>query len=233
MRIKPSILWVSVALLLILLLETTGMDLPVQDLFFQFDSHQWRIDKDDPFWRAIFYTGAKRTVALVAILTLLTLLHSWKFKTRIHLRRKLILLLVTLIVVPGTISGLKNISNVHCPWSLTRYGGDLPHVPFLATNPNDFPAKRPGKCFPAGHPSGGFAFMSLFFLLPGAWRWVGLGTGITLGWIMGLYQMMKGAHYLSHVIVSMLLAWLLIEGIVLLFEKYWPERGKTPHTPVT
>ncbi|MBF0260943.1 MAG: phosphatase PAP2 family protein [Magnetococcales bacterium] len=231
MRIKPSILWVSLSLLLILLLETTGVDLIFQDLFFQFDTHQWWIDKDDPFWRAIFYTGAKRAIAIVGILTLLALLYSWRFHTHIHWRRKLALLLVTLIVVPGTISGLKNISNVHCPWSLARYGGDLPHVPFLATNPDDFPAKRPGKCFPAGHPSGGFAFMVLFFLLPAGWRWVGLATGVTLGWIMGLYQMMKGAHYLSHVIVSMLLAWLLIEGIMLLFDQNVPDGGKSPSPP--
>ncbi|MBF0417056.1 MAG: phosphatase PAP2 family protein, partial [Magnetococcales bacterium] len=195
MRIKPSIIWVTVTLLLVLLLETTGVDLIFQDLFFQFDTHRWWIDKDDPFWRAIFYTGAKRAVAVVAIVSLLALLYSWKYRVWIHMRRKLALLLVTLMLVPGTISGVKNISNVHCPWSLARYGGELPHVPFLAANPSDFPATRPGKCFPAGHPSGGFTFMVLFFLLPGRWRWAGLGTGLTLGWIMGIYQMMKGAHY--------------------------------------
>ncbi|MEO5346558.1 MAG: phosphatase PAP2 family protein [Magnetococcus sp. YQC-9] len=227
MRIQPVIIWVVVALLATLLLETTGFDLAVQDFFYQFDTGRWTIDKDDPFWRAIFYTGAKRMVAVVAISTLFILLYAWKHHIWHPWRRKLTLFLVTLLIVPGTISGIKNISNVHCPWSLTRYGGELPHVPFLAAKPVDFPAKRPGKCFPAGHPSGGFAFMVLFFILPGRARWFGLGLGVALGWIMGIYQMLKGAHYLSHVIVSMSLAWLLIEGIVVLFNRKWPAPPST------
>ncbi|WP_181892423.1 phosphatase PAP2 family protein [Campylobacter sputorum] len=31
---------------------------------------------------------------------------------------------------------------------------------------------------------------------------------LTLGWTMGLYKMMIGDHFLSHTIVSMLMAWL-------------------------
>jgi membrane-associated PAP2 superfamily phosphatase len=33
---------------------------------------------------------------------------------------------------------------------------------------------------------------------------------MAMGWIMGLYQMLKGAHYLSHTVTTMLLAWIII-----------------------
>ena len=38
----------------------------------------------------------------------------------------------------------------------------------------------------------------------------GLAIGFTMGWTMGLYQMLNGNHYLSHTLVTMLLAWLVI-----------------------
>jgi membrane-associated PAP2 superfamily phosphatase len=46
--------------------------------------------------------------------------------------------------------------------------------------------------------------------MPGPARWVGLGLGLAAGWIVGLYQMLKGVHYLSHTIVTMFLVWMII-----------------------
>ncbi|MBF0190995.1 MAG: phosphatase PAP2 family protein [Magnetococcales bacterium] len=206
----------TLALLILVLLvaETTLLDLWVQDFFYASEARRWWIDKDAYWPRMIFYTGAKWAVALVGIGILMALLWSRKSPLWISYRRPLMILLLSLILVPGVISSLKNVTNVHCPWSLTRYGGALPFVPVFDAQPADFPAVRPGKCYPAGHPSGGFAFMALFFLFSTRrGQWLGLGFGISLGWIMGIYQMMKGAHFLSHVLVSMLLSWLIIQGV--------------------
>ncbi len=41
-------------------------------------------------------------------------------------------------------------------------------------------------------------------------RMLGLAVGISAGWIMGLYQMLCGQHYLSHTIISMQIAWIII-----------------------
>ena len=41
-------------------------------------------------------------------------------------------------------------------------------------------------------------------------RWAGLSLALGLGWWMGGYQMLKGAHYLSHTVVTMLLAWIVL-----------------------
>ena len=40
-----------------------------------------------------------------------------------------------------------------------------------------------------------------------------------IGWIMGLYQMMRGEHFLSHTVVSMLLAWQINLLLVLLVDR--------------
>ncbi|MBF0126131.1 MAG: phosphatase PAP2 family protein [Magnetococcales bacterium] len=81
----------------------------------------------------------------------------------------------------------------------------------FSSYPVDFKPERPGKCFPAGHPSGGFAFMMLFFVFQSRRaKILGLLLGLTLGWVLGIYQMLKGAHFFSHVLVSMVVAWIII-----------------------
>jgi membrane-associated PAP2 superfamily phosphatase len=52
--------------------------------------------------------------------------------------------------------------------------------------------------------------MALYFVLTGGARWLGLACGLAAGWSVGIYQMLKGAHYLSHTVVTMIVAWLLI-----------------------
>ena len=37
---------------------------------------------------------------------------------------------------------------------------------------------------------------------------IGLALALSFGWSMGLYQMLKGSHYLSHTVITMLLAWI-------------------------
>ena len=39
-----------------------------------------------------------------------------------------------------------------------------------------------------------------------AWRVFGLGVGLSAGWIMGIYQMARGEHFLSHTLATMFLA---------------------------
>lgn len=229
MSLGRAALWTGVLLIAVLIIaETTTLDLWVQDLFYQFDTGRWLIDKDDPVTRKLLYTWTKRAILIFGIGVLLAIVLTWKFEVAMTTRRGLILLALGLTLVPGIISGLKNVTNVHCPWSLERYGGKLPHVSLLAAQPADFPEVRPGKCWPAGHPSGGFAFLMLFHVFGSrVWRWVGAGFGLTLGWVMGLYQMMKGAHFLSHVLISMLLSWLLILGIVALTDHLMRRRPRS------
>jgi membrane-associated PAP2 superfamily phosphatase len=42
------------------------------------------------------------------------------------------------------------------------------------------------------------------------WRLTAITFGLILGWWMGGYQMLKGAHYLSHTVTTMLVTWLVI-----------------------
>ena len=41
-----------------------------------------------------------------------------------------------------------------------------------------------------------------------------LFTGLVVGWSMGAYKMLLGDHFLSHSIITMIMAWLIILIIV-------------------
>jgi len=120
-------------------------------------------------------------------------------------------------LIPLTISSLKSLTNVYCPWDLARYGGDAPYVKVYNSYPESFKQKgtKP-QCFPGGHASGGFALFSLFFMAKNRrQRFLSFIPPFLFGSIMGGYQMAKGAHFLGHNITTMLLAFLMAQGIYL------------------
>jgi len=182
--------------------------------FYSQNAQRWLIHKDDPLPRLFFYTGAKRAVIVFGLLTLIAFGLSFKRSALVPYRQRLLMVALSLILVPTIVAGSKNITNVHCPWATDRYGGDQPYVKVLEHYPpGDYP-RRVGKCFPAGHPTGGFALMSLFFVFSTAKsQRRALALGLTTGWIMGGFQMLKGAHFLSHVIFSMIASWMVILGV--------------------
>ena len=74
----------------------------------------------------------------------------------------------------------------------------------------EHPPTSCGQCWPAGHASGGFALVSVASLaLTRRRQLAGVAVGLTVGGIMGVYQMLKGAHYTSDTLVTMLIAWLI------------------------
>ena len=46
---------------------------------------------------------------------------------------------------------------------------------------------------------------------------------MTAGWVMGIYQMLKGAHFLSHTIVTMLIALIIVQVLAWLLRIHKPD----------
>lgn len=122
-------------------------------------------------------------------------------------RRRALGLALGLLLIPLATTVLKLLTNRHCPWSLEAFGGFAPYVGLLEQAPADLVA---GQCFPAGHASAGLAWLIWGFMLwdiaPRRARW-GLFGGLALGLLMGWARMMQGAHFLSHVLWSVWVAW--------------------------
>jgi membrane-associated PAP2 superfamily phosphatase len=205
----PAVLTLAGALALF---EFSGLDLWLQDHFYDFSARRWMVDADDPLGRLVFYNGPKAGIILLALAVLVLALGPGRWRDRLHFgRRDLWVALLTLVSVPALAGLGKELSNIFCPSEIRRYGGDVPYVKLCDPYPADDRPARKGRCFPAGHASGGFALLGLMWLRrTRAWRRGGIILGLGVGWWMGAYQMLKGAHYLSHTVTTMLVAWIVL-----------------------
>lgn len=125
-------------------------------------------------------------------------------------RHRFFLIFLGLSLIPLTAANIKKFTNVYCPNQIELFAGSKPYVKIFEPYPASFHQIKKGKCFPAGHAVTGFALMILFFVFTKKLhRFFGLLSGVTFGWIMGFYQMAKGAHFFGDTLVSMLVCFLL------------------------
>lgn len=221
---------ISIALLaaIFVFFEISDADLRIQDLFYDFSTHSWAVDAKDPLPRALFYTWPKVLIwtAGVALLGLALIPQDYRIRRMFPAwkRNEILVVIGTLALAPTSVATLKATTNVFTPSEIRRYGGPAPYVKVCEAYPaNDHPARR-GRGFPAGHASGGFALMALAALAStrGS-RIFCIAGGIAIGSVLGAYQILKGAHYLSHTIITALICWI----IFLTLQKFLI-RGDTP-----
>lgn len=102
-----------------------------------------------------------------------------------------------------------------CPKNLNIFDGAYPHTCVWEKYTAKECHLEKQKCWPAGHASGGFALLSLAFLFHSRKNKIAAAImAMVIGWSMGSYKMLIGDHFLSHTVITMILAWLLILLIV-------------------
>lgn len=224
MRIEKQILLVLFVLIgMFFLFEFSNLDIFVQDYFYNNTTQRWLLShKNGSILDIIFYNGIKRAIIVFGVVILFLYLYSFKSSSLVlkSYRDGLLIVWLSIAIVPLIIGTLKANTNVPCPCDFTYFGGEYPYIKVLDSMPQEIVKKF--KCYPAGHASGGFALMSLFFLFKERKnRFIALGVAITIGWSMGLYKMLIGHHYLSHTVITMILAWLLILIIHKIIKRYF------------
>lgn len=196
-------------IIVILFFQYSNLDIKVQNLFFNFETKNWLIDKNEPILKFLLYDGLKKALIIFAVLILLSLIFLRKNEFVKNHKNGLIIILLSSILIPLIIGSLKAITNQPCPCHLEHFGGIYPDIKIFESYPSNFIQESKVKCWPAGHASGGFALMSMFFLFK-KYRYLALVFALILGWSMGLYKMLLGDHFLSHTIITMLIAWIVI-----------------------
>ena len=189
----------------------TDIDLRVQDLLYDPHTHQWLLDRTLQPYRLIFYDGIKAILILFALLMLSVLIFGRRYAWVRRYRSGILIVVLSAIIVPAAATILKKETNMPCPKHAQHYGGIYPRIAVWEHYPATFKQPRHIQCWPAGHASGGFALLSLFFLFKSRKnRRRALLFALSIGWLMGGYKMLIGDHYLSHTLITMLLSWLLI-----------------------
>lgn len=115
------------------------------------------------------------------------------------------MVLLNLLLVPG----VKRSSATSCPWDLAEFGGSAQFVTHWNFGVFD---GGPGHCFPSGHAVAAFAFIAMYF----AWREARPGLArawlfgaLAAGALFGAAQVLRGAHFVSHVAWSAWACWTL------------------------
>lgn len=214
---------VVIAVFMLMVYPSLQLDRVLTDIFF--DIHQQKfLLKHHPFLTDWMHVGLKWLMVIIAVASLLLSFASYKLTKLQPYRRSFLWVFVGMVVSTAAVAILKHYSQHACPWSLTIYGGDSPFFELFSVAPSSMES---GRCFPAGHPSGGFALMAFYFAFMHSkprFSTRMLILGLSAGLVMGIAQVMRGAHFLSHIIWS---GWVVWVALLILYW-IWPPAKAQP-----
>ena len=223
--------WTLAGLLGLLLWDASGLDLALARWFgsasgFALENH-W-------LWRGLLHDDIRHWPWGLELGLLIAIFWPVGGFRQLPTVRRAQLALGTLAALL-VISSLKLRSHTSCPWDLQEFGGTATYLSHWAWGLRD---GGHGGCFPAGHASAGFAFISGFFAfrhaLPAtARRW--LAAAMAAGLIFGLAQQVRGAHYMSHTFWTAWLCWT-VAAVIDAAVSRWLARSRAPAaapTPAT
>lgn len=209
---NKQILFTSLTLILIIILfDLTNIDISVQEYFYNFDRSSWILNAQETIPKFLFYNGIKKLLIFFAFIILFCLVFFKRKKLITEYSKGLYIVLLSAIAVPLVVGFLKAETNMPCPKNMEYFNGNYPDVKLFQSYPKEFIEEKKIKCWPAGHASAGFALFSLFFLFKKRINQIyAFSFAFTIGWSMGIYKMLIGDHFLSHTIITMLIAWLIV-----------------------
>jgi len=199
LRFDLTVAFIGLALLLAW--DASGLDLLCVRMVGDASGFAWR---DAWFTRGLFHEGGRMLAGAVIVLLLVNI---WKPLLAGPTRRERIYALAAAVFCMCLIPLFKRASHTSCPYNLAEFGGVATYVSHWSFGVLD---GGPGHCFPSGHASAAFGFISLYFGLrssrPALARGV-LAAVLLLGACYGWAQMARGAHYPSHTMWTAWICW--------------------------
>jgi membrane-associated PAP2 superfamily phosphatase len=195
-------LWTLSCALVILAWDASGLDLWLASLSgnaqgFPLQNH-W-------FWKGVMHERVRQIHWLPALALAVGVFLPFGGLRGLPRARRIQLAVGPLVAI-ALISSLKMASHTSCPWDMQQFGGS---AQFVSHWSRLLDGGR-GNCFPAGHASAGFAYLTGFFVFrrmaPGTARAWLLGS-VAVGVALGLAQQLRGAHFLSHTLWTAWLCW--------------------------
>lgn len=160
--------------------------------------------------KTILHDAARTASAVAALALLVVAVTSWiapQLKALRPHREALLFAAIVTLAAAATVGALKHFSRHACPWDLAIFGGSAVYQPLFGSH-----AAAPivDGCFPAAHPLSGYAWLAVgFALYPIARRgaWLAWAVAFVCGTLFGAVQIVRGAHFLSHVLWSAWIVW--------------------------
>jgi membrane-associated PAP2 superfamily phosphatase len=200
--VRSELGWLAAALaLMIVLARYTPLDHALTGLFYDPASQRFPL-RDQAFWAIVMHTGLKYLSVAVWFALLLWWISLRRQPSRQPLRRAIGFTLLVTLLASLTVSSLRAISAHSCPWELSLFGGTADYFRFFDAVPLN---PGPGRCAPSGHAASGFVWLAGYIALRDVDRKaarVALVFSLVLGVLAGLTQLARGAHFLSHVLLT-------------------------------
>ena len=191
------------ALIALMAWDATGADLLLARMA---GSHLGFPLRENPFMVHVMHEGARNLSWALVFLLFAAIRWPFGVLRRLHTGSRVQLALTVLGSVIA-VSILKHASHTSCPWDLQEFGGVARYVSHWSWGVGD---GGPGGCFPAGHASAAFAYLGGYFVLRRAsaraaaiWLW----TAMAAGFVLGVAQQLRGAHYMSHTLWTAWVCW--------------------------
>ena len=194
-------------------METTNIDRTISHWFYDSAAHAFPL-RQTFFFDTVLHHWTKYAVILTTCMIVGALLLTWVIPSLARWRSTLLFLALAMALAPLTVSLLKLVTDRPCPWDFTEFGGAEPYTHLFQFRGT---AHARGLCFPAGHAATGFALMAFFFAfhrehLKTLAR-AALLAGVLAGVLLGISRIAQGAHFMSHVLWSGLVCWLVMVGL--------------------
>jgi membrane-associated PAP2 superfamily phosphatase len=191
--------------------------------FFNVHTAQWLGAGRGEWWaHDLLHTDGRWVVRGIAAASLAVWALSFASAPLREWRRTAGYILLSMLLATLLVGGLKLVTNVDCPWSLTGFGGHNPYVALFADRPDTLPR---AQCFPGAHSSSGFALFCFYFAFRDRSRrlarWC-LATALVVGIAFSIGQEARGAHFLSHDLTSAAIVWFLQLGLYTRFRPRLP-----------
>jgi membrane-associated PAP2 superfamily phosphatase len=186
--------------------EYSGFDIAIERLFYDAQTHTWPL-KSAFITGGMLHKGGQYFVIWTMAAVFAVLVLSFFVKRLRRCRKGAAYLLVGTLISPAIVAVIKSSTHIYMPSSLEVFGGNMPHIRLFDSAPPGLPV---GHAFPGAHSSSGFAFFSLYFLLSfyrPKYRHYGLAFGLGLGVLFSITQELRGEHFLSHDLVSLVICW--------------------------
>ncbi|MEQ8207704.1 MAG: phosphatase PAP2 family protein, partial [Woeseia sp.] len=185
------------------------IDLGIADRAFDASSATWLVDHRPGGWRFAFYDGPKYALVLFGMALLAGLFCHRRLDGDRQQRQAVLFLFLCLAIVPSVTGAVKSASGISCPYATERYGGHMPDANGRFSLAGFTDPSRTDGCWPSGHVSGAFALLGILCLNVPKRRLLA-AAATTAGVAMGGYQVLRGAHFASHIVVSFCIATIVV-----------------------
>lgn len=156
-------------------------------------------------WHTLLYVGPKFALGGCVLYWLFAMVFNTKMTMRSRVLHYGLAVIYTVSLIMIVVM-MKRWTDVSCPWSHINYGGHMrPDTWLYHGSVGEY-----FECFPAGHATTGFMMLSWVLCTDKRYHMRIIITGLLWGMVLGGYQTLRGAHYLSHTLVTSWIAMVLL-----------------------